>query len=87
VHSRSVGQATCNIVEQCVGFLCMCLSFFCVFCVRVLFVAEYIGVGLERDPVKGVRINPEAFHAVPGVTTAAAIWLSSWLEGSLKPMI
>jgi hypothetical protein len=34
-----------------------------------------------------VRINPEAFHAVPGETTAAAIWLSSWLEGSRKPMI
>ncbi len=65
----------------------MFVFFVCVFCVHVPFVAEYIGVGLERDPVKGVRINPEAFHAVPGVTTAAAIWLSSWLEGSLKPMI
>ena len=29
--------------------------------------AEYIGEGLEADPTRGVRINPEAFHAVPGV--------------------
>ena len=29
--------------------------------------AEYIGEGLEADPTRGVRIKPEAFHAVPGV--------------------
>ena len=57
------------LLSSVLGF-CVCVCLF--LCVHVLFVAEYIGVGLERDPVKGVRINPEEFHAVQGVMTTSS---------------